>query len=390
MPLPTRARVMRGDPRRTPVHGGRRASRRRRRSSSRRPRARHGVARGRSARRRRAGDAARPQQRAGRVHGHGVERDASVARPRTAEQDFTLTAPAGTGRLPGRDPATAPRGARRRPPWPWIRSNPIYVRGADGAAARRRRGRRRRSREPIFDGSDRRRWRAEHDPTSLAAVEVVPMRRRRRAAASATGWPAATRRGQFAALAVDTPGGLAAHDRLTFTDRAERPMRISVQLRVGDAGRVAGALAALGLRRHRRSRSARSTSTTCTPVGDTHTAARRSPTIRSIVFVDRRDELRSRGCRGGCGSGKWSCSDDASADVTRSAVRRHGRCLVSGCSAHVRTVSTMSIQRRRRRTGCSAPMRPASATSSRRRRARRRCSARSSRRSPARSRRRSP
>ncbi len=41
-----------------------------------------------------------------------------------------------------------------------------------------------------------------------------------------------TRGGQFAALAVNTPGGLAAFDRLTFTARAEHPMRISVQIRV--------------------------------------------------------------------------------------------------------------------------------------------------------------
>jgi hypothetical protein len=40
------------------------------------------------------------------------------------------------------------------------------------------------------------------------------------------------RGGQFAALAVNTPGGLAAFDRLAFTARAEHPMRISVQLRV--------------------------------------------------------------------------------------------------------------------------------------------------------------
>ncbi len=40
------------------------------------------------------------------------------------------------------------------------------------------------------------------------------------------------RGGQFAALAVNTPGGLAAYDRLTFTARAEHPMRISVQIRV--------------------------------------------------------------------------------------------------------------------------------------------------------------
>jgi hypothetical protein len=39
--------------------------------------------------------------------------------------------------------------------------------------------------------------------------------------------------GQVAALAYDTPEGVARYDRLRFTIRAERPMRVSVQLRDG-------------------------------------------------------------------------------------------------------------------------------------------------------------
>jgi hypothetical protein len=42
--------------------------------------------------------------------------------------------------------------------------------------------------------------------------------------------------GRVAALAFDTPGGIAKHDRLALTIRGERPMRISIQLRIGDAG----------------------------------------------------------------------------------------------------------------------------------------------------------
>jgi hypothetical protein len=42
---------------------------------------------------------------------------------------------------------------------------------------------------------------------------------------------------QYAGLTVDTPEGVAAFDRLVFTARAERPMRISVQLRDGGEGR---------------------------------------------------------------------------------------------------------------------------------------------------------
>ena len=39
--------------------------------------------------------------------------------------------------------------------------------------------------------------------------------------------------GQVAALVADTPNGVAAADRVTFTIRAEQPMRVSVQLRTG-------------------------------------------------------------------------------------------------------------------------------------------------------------
>lgn len=37
--------------------------------------------------------------------------------------------------------------------------------------------------------------------------------------------------GQFAGVVVNTPHGVAMYDRVRFTTRAERPMRVSVQLR---------------------------------------------------------------------------------------------------------------------------------------------------------------
>jgi hypothetical protein len=40
----------------------------------------------------------------------------------------------------------------------------------------------------------------------------------------------------FTALVFDTPGGIAPNDRLAFTIRAERPMRVSVQLRAPREG----------------------------------------------------------------------------------------------------------------------------------------------------------
>jgi len=73
-------------------------------------------------------------------------------------------------------------------------------------------------------------WRVEHDSTSVAAVDLAPvfgggeLRFRFGLSGQLTPPP-------FVALICDTPGGLAAKSRLSFAIRAERPMRVSVQLR---------------------------------------------------------------------------------------------------------------------------------------------------------------
>jgi len=165
----------------------------------------------------------------------------------------------------------------------WVRSNPIYVRTADPwpeipsvAAATLS--------TPLFTGTAEG-WRAEHDPTSLAAVESVSM-------AGGTelrfryGLAGGTPSGQVGALVCDTPQGLAAYTRLTFSIRAERPMRISVQLRAGDdQGESA---------RDRWKRTVYVDTTTqdhtfafdeFTPVGKTHLVKPPMEGIRSVLFV---------------------------------------------------------------------------------------------------------
>ena len=123
------------------------------------------------------------------------------------------------------------RATGRPTPVTWVRSNPIYVRSAEPAARTPARPAAATS-VPIFDG-DTAGWRVEHDPTSLAAVDRAPivgggeLRFRYGLAGGASV-------GQVAALAFDTPRGLAAYDRLRFSIRAEHPMRLSVQLRAGD------------------------------------------------------------------------------------------------------------------------------------------------------------
>jgi len=92
--------------------------------------------------------------------------------------------------------------------------------------------------------------------------------------------------GQVAALAFDTPRGLSAYDRLSFSIRAEHPMRIAVQFRSGaDQGPAA---------RDRWKRTVYADVSAqdrtvyfddLTPVGETHTATPPLDRIRTILFV---------------------------------------------------------------------------------------------------------
>ena len=114
----------------------------------------------------------------------------------------------------------------------WIRSNAIYVRSATPPATPPTRPPPKVS-QPIFDGASAVGWRVEHDPTSLAAVEIAPvvggaeLRFR-------YGLAGGSLAGQVTALVFDTPRGITSFDRLTFSIRAEHPMRVSVQLRGGE------------------------------------------------------------------------------------------------------------------------------------------------------------
>jgi len=143
------------------------------------------------------------------------------------EPDFTLQTPAGPGVY-----WVEIRPAGPAPAAPWLTSNPVYVRGPGSrpTTSERPAGT---VRQPLLGGSARTAWRVEYDPTSVAAVDLP-------AATGSTTAPQAQLRfglasgpvaGQYAALVVDLPAGLGANDRVTFTARAEQPMRVSVQLR---------------------------------------------------------------------------------------------------------------------------------------------------------------
>jgi hypothetical protein len=148
------------------------------------------------------------------------------------EQDVSVQLPEGDGVYRAEIRATG-----QFPSLPWIVSNPIYVRIPGGAYA------------PavataattpdtalaLFDGRTLTGWKVEQDATSVGAVDVAETGTTRQPALRwrfglSGGMPSS----QFAALIADLPNGTASGDRVTFTARAERPMRISVQLRAGN------------------------------------------------------------------------------------------------------------------------------------------------------------
>ena len=88
---------------------------------------------------------------------------------------------------------------------------------------------------PLFDDRSTTDWRIESDSTSLGAVDVAPLLTSEKALRLRFGLASGPPASQFVALAVNTPRGLAPHNRISFQARAERPMRISVQLRAGQS-----------------------------------------------------------------------------------------------------------------------------------------------------------
>jgi len=126
-------------------------------------------------------------------------------------------------------------------PKTWLLGNAVYVRAPQTLEAPRS--------TPVtletalFDGKTDSGWHLETDPSSKAAVDVgqtlTGFELRYRYALGGNFPPG----NEWAALVWGTPIGhapinIADFDRLTFTARAERPMRISVQLRTLESGRA--------------------------------------------------------------------------------------------------------------------------------------------------------
>lgn len=116
------------------------------------------------------------------------------------------------------------------PPVPWILSNPIYV-GHDPKTEMPRDPRARASEFATqYENGPAELWKIESSPEAAGEVDVVPaiggtqlsLRYALGGAASAS---------PYAALVMPAGPALSGYDRLMFTGRADRPMRLSVQLR---------------------------------------------------------------------------------------------------------------------------------------------------------------
>jgi len=138
------------------------------------------------------------------------------------ERDFSVQVPDGPAVY-----SVSILAPRRTGSMTWLQSNPIYVRGPEPLVQPIVRLPPTES-QPVGPG-----WRIEHDGSSSAALEQQSERHAVEVEYRLGGGAPA---GQSVALVFDTPSGIAAADRLSFTIRAEHPMRLSVQLRVPDPG----------------------------------------------------------------------------------------------------------------------------------------------------------
>jgi hypothetical protein len=165
------------------------------------------------------------------------------------------------------------------PPVTWIRSNPIYVRGTESAAPKRlpavaAGGR------PLFDGKTTTAWEAEHDVHSLAAIDaagsgvLTPELRFR------FGLAGGTPSDQFVSMAVSVPDGVGTYDAIAFSVRAEKPMRISLQVRDTTADRWQRSIYVDAAQQDKVV-----PLVDLTPVGVTRQARPSADAIRNVMFV---------------------------------------------------------------------------------------------------------
>ena len=123
-------------------------------------------------------------------------------------------------------------GAPGSPMVPWMVADPIYVgRGPEGSAPPpARSGIAPRVFTTLYEGGTPRGWTVEKNAASDAAIDVIGALAGTQLLLrfAISGTPADN---PYAAFVMPATGAIAMHDRLVFTARAGRPMRLSVQLR---------------------------------------------------------------------------------------------------------------------------------------------------------------
>ena len=125
-------------------------------------------------------------------------------------------------------------GAPGEPPVPWMVSNPIYVglnRTQPPAAGRPAATRV----TPQYENGPAAGWTVEASPRSKSAFEVTPGPGGTQLSLR-WGLGGTVSEGPYVALAMPAGPALSESDRLLFTARADRPTRVSVQLRSPNAG----------------------------------------------------------------------------------------------------------------------------------------------------------
>ena len=123
------------------------------------------------------------------------------------------------------------------PPVPWIVSNPIYV-GREAMATTVSDDRPPATEFAVqYANGSASDWAIETSPASLGALDVVPAEGGRQVSLR-YGLGGSVSEGSFVAFVMPAGSEIGGYDRLMFTGRASRPMRLSVQLRQprGEAG----------------------------------------------------------------------------------------------------------------------------------------------------------
>ena len=120
------------------------------------------------------------------------------------------------------------------PPVPWLVSNPIYVGRSSDEPASPVRAQPRES-ELLYDGGPGRSWTVEKSAASDGAIDTIATLGGSELLLrfALSGVPSDN---PYAAFVMPATGSMAMHDRLVFTARADRPMRMSVQLRAPTGG----------------------------------------------------------------------------------------------------------------------------------------------------------